>query len=35
MKPAVDRLDLPDRYEDLGLIAEGAMGQVRRVRDGY
>ena len=29
----VQPLELPDRYEDLGLIAEGAMGQVRRVRD--
>ena len=29
----VSALGLPDRYEDLGLIAEGAMGQVRRIRD--
>jgi serine/threonine protein kinase/formylglycine-generating enzyme required for sulfatase activity len=32
--PAVtDRVALPDRYEDLGRIAAGAMGEVRRVRD--
>ncbi|MCA9567733.1 MAG: SUMF1/EgtB/PvdO family nonheme iron enzyme [Myxococcales bacterium] len=36
--PAVDTLELPemaplDRYEDLGLIGIGGMGEVRRMRD--
>lgn len=32
-EPAVDDWQLPDRYIDLGHLAEGAVGEVRRVRD--
>ena len=31
--PAVGPARLPERYEDLGLIGTGGMGDVRRVRD--
>lgn len=31
--PTGDRVALPARYEDLGLIAAGGFGEVRRVRD--
>lgn len=31
--PAEQRPTLPARYEDLGLLAEGSFGEVRRVRD--
>jgi len=30
---ASSEFTMPDRYEDLGLIGQGAMGEVRRVRD--
>lgn len=31
--PVVKSLDLPERYQDLGLIGRGGMGEVRRVFD--